>query len=242
MKSSIPSDMHSSLGEVQLYLLISIRETVPPIGRYIMLLINKVIDQLLTVGIQHCSHLNTWVENTSIDKTTEGSILSGTLLHTLPRNPVKTLPLIFLCHLLNSAHLLTSGSFFQHDSSSSPCQWPSAFQIIRPHLLDFMWCPLFYNVFNMFSSCWSSSPVKSQSKAHTEGKYRWTAGHNWVAGVSGCKWSRSLTWESPGKQRVGKGTHLGSVRSGNMKQAKTDKEQDRSLGSDSKMSRHNALM
>lgn len=48
------------------------------------------------------------MENTRIDKTTEFNLLSGTLLHMLLRI---TLPFIFLCHIINSAHLLTSGSF-----------------------------------------------------------------------------------------------------------------------------------
>lgn len=92
------------------------------------------------------------------EQTTESSVSGGTLLHTLPRN---TLPLIFLCHILTS--FADFWVFFQHDRSS-PCQWPPAFQIIGPHLLNFVWCPLFYNGFNMFSSFWSCSPVNHKAR------------------------------------------------------------------------------
>lgn len=115
---------------------------------------------LATDSIQNCFHPNTCVKNTSIDKTTESSVSRGTILHILPRN---TLPLVFLGYIINSARLLTSGSFFSM-TALLPASIPLHFRSLYPTFS--ISCGAHYFTMALTCSCWSCSPVKSQSKAH----------------------------------------------------------------------------
>lgn len=201
------------------------------------MLIKKVID-LATDSIQNCFHPNTCVKNTSIDKTTESSVSRGTILHILPRN---TLPLVFLGHIINSARLLTSGSFFSM-TALLPARVPLHFRSLYPTFS--ISCGAHYFTMALTCSLLAGAAVQLNHKARpTPGKMQmksrtqWNGRSEWL--------QRELKFQMPisGKAQSWKGAHLGSMRSANMKQARTDKEQHMSLGSDStNMSKHYALM
>lgn len=123
----------------------------------------------------------------STDKTTEFTLSSGTLMHVLLRI---MLPFFFMCYIIISAHLLTSGSFSAWQLSyfllpetiwaSDYCMPPSQFHMILNILQWLLMYSLLARTVNF------SSPVKSQSKTHTwQSTYSWRAIYNWVAGVSG---------------------------------------------------------